>query len=107
MRKPVIASDISVHRSVYGDAALYFDPYAVDSCANMLVETLSIPKDSGLLASLRDKGTERAKLYTRDAIGPQLADLFHRLAGRGTGTASTPSPVSKGQSPVLSDAELA
>lgn len=104
---PVIASDIAVHRSVYGDAALYFDPYDVNSCANMLVEALSMPKDSGLLASLRDKGTERAKLYTRDAIGPQWANLFHRLAGRGTGTASTPSPVFKGQSPVLSDAELA
>jgi glycosyltransferase involved in cell wall biosynthesis len=104
---PVIASDIAVHRSVYGDAALYFDPYDVNSCASMLVNALSMPKDSGLMASLRDQGIERAKLYTRDTIGPQWADLFHRLSSGRAGRAPMASPVSEGQCPALSDAELA
>jgi glycosyltransferase involved in cell wall biosynthesis len=104
---PVIASDIAVHRSVYGDAALYFDPYDVKGCANMLAEILSMPKDSSLMANLRDKGLERAKLYTRDAIGRQWADLFHRLAGRDTGRAPIASSVPDGHRPILSNAELA
>jgi glycosyltransferase involved in cell wall biosynthesis len=104
---PVIASDIAVHRWVYGDAALYFDPYDVNSCANMLVKTLSVPKDSGLMASLRDQGIERAKLYKRDVIGQQWADLLHRLSGHGMGTVPIASSVSTKRGPELSDAELA
>jgi glycosyltransferase involved in cell wall biosynthesis len=78
---PVIASDIDVHRWVYGNAAAYFNAYDVSSCADAMVRVLSTPKETGYLADLRRRGLERAKLYTPEAIGPQWAELFQRLAG--------------------------
>ncbi len=40
---PVIASDIPVHREVYGDNALYFDPYSQDELASTLQKLADIP----------------------------------------------------------------
>ena len=92
---PVIASDIDVHRWVYGDAAAYFATYDVASCAEAIVRALSTPRDTGYLADLRCRGRERAKLYSREVIGPQWAELFQRLARRdATPTATRTEPPS-------------
>jgi glycosyltransferase involved in cell wall biosynthesis len=79
---PVLASDIDVHRWVYGDAAVYFKSYDVGHCADQIVRALSTPKDSDYLADLRHRGRQRAALYTRETIGPKWTELFQRLSDK-------------------------
>lgn len=76
---PVIASDIPVHRWVYGDAAHYFDTYDVGALTRSLVELMSLSRDEGELAELRSRGQRQAQLYTPSAIGPKWETLFDRL----------------------------
>lgn len=104
---PVVASDIPVHRWVYGDAAVYFDPYSPNALADRLVELCGISKNEGMLADMRDRGERRGKLYTSSAIAPKWEALFDRLSDRSTGATGTTSSVSAKQHPALSDVEFA
>jgi glycosyltransferase involved in cell wall biosynthesis len=79
---PVVASDIPVHRWVYGDAARYFDTYDSASLARSLIEVVNAPKDAGLLAEIRARGRARAQLYTPQALAPKWEALFDRLLAR-------------------------
>jgi len=76
---PVVASDIPVHRWVYGDAAHYFDTYDAAALTQSLVEVMRQPKDEGFLGDLRAKGLKQAQLYTPGAIAPKWEALFDRL----------------------------
>lgn len=76
---PVIASDIPVHRWVYGNAAHYFDTYDAAALTRTLVELMAQPKDQGALGDLRDRGLRQAQLYTPGAIAPKWEALFDRL----------------------------
>lgn len=60
---PVLASDIPVHRWVYGEAAEYFDPYDTDDLARVLCGLADLPRESGKLADMRDAGLRRAEMY--------------------------------------------
>ena len=77
---PVIASDIPVHRWVYGEAALYFDAYDEDALASHLARGAELPRESGLLADLRDRGLRQAKLYGADTLAPRWAEALTALA---------------------------
>jgi glycosyltransferase involved in cell wall biosynthesis len=79
---PVLASDIPVHRWVYGDAAMYFDPYSSNALGEQLAEVCGLPKNEGMLAELRDRGWRKGALYTPDAIAPKWAALFERVAAK-------------------------
>lgn len=79
---PVVATDITVHRWVYGDAAAYFDPYDAESCTQALFNALSASKDTGYLAELREKGLNQSQLYTPQAIAPKWDACFEDLARR-------------------------
>lgn len=81
---PVVASDIPVHRWVYGDAAIYFDPYSANALADHLTTLCAQAKNEGILADLRDRGQRRGKLYTPDAVRPKWEALFERLAAKKT-----------------------
>lgn len=76
---PVIASDIAVHRWVYGDAALYFDAFDSEGLARLLEQTGTHSKDEGLLASLRARGASRGALYRPEAVAPKWQELLERL----------------------------
>lgn len=76
---PVLASDIPVHRWVYGEAAHYFDTYDAPALSRSLVELMGQSRDEGALAELRDRGRRQAQLYTPGAIGPKWEALFERL----------------------------
>ena len=68
---PVIASNIPVHRWVYGNAAEYFDPYDEHDLACSIARFAEMPKDSGHLAMLRDRGARQARLYLPASVSPQ------------------------------------
>jgi glycosyltransferase involved in cell wall biosynthesis len=68
---PVIASDIPVHRWVYGDGAAYFDPYSEEELGNMIARFAELPRDEGHLAALRDTGLRQAANYAPNALAPR------------------------------------
>ena len=67
----VAASDIPVHREIYGDAAFYFDPYDPDDIANALQALLHDPQAETLRETLRNAGAAQSRLYMPDAILPK------------------------------------
>ena len=82
---PLIASDIPVHRWVYGDAAIYFDPYDEEQFARRLADAVELPREAGLLADLRERGLRQAKLYQAAALTPRWEEAITgmmRSAGR-------------------------
>lgn len=68
---PVVASDIPVHRWVYGDAAEYVDPYDEDAMAAVLARVAELPREDGKLADMRDLGLRQARLYRSDTLAPR------------------------------------
>lgn len=72
---PVISSDIAVHREIYKDASIYFNPYSVDAAARAIGTVLS----SGG-RQLRDRlaahGREVSALYLPQNILPKWAEFF-------------------------------
>jgi len=67
---PVIASDIPVHRWVYGDAAEYFDPYSTEALAQLIADYTGLPRDSGYLAEQSSRGLREARRYHPDTLSP-------------------------------------
>lgn len=68
---PLVASDIPVHRWVYGDAAEYVDPYDEDAMAAVLARVAELPREGGKLADMRDLGLRQARLYRSDTLAPR------------------------------------
>jgi glycosyltransferase involved in cell wall biosynthesis len=77
---PVIASDIQVHRWVYGDAAEYFDAYDESQLGTIMARFAELPRDSGHLAGLREKGLRRAELYHPRTLAPRWESAIERQA---------------------------
>jgi glycosyltransferase involved in cell wall biosynthesis len=73
---PLIASDIPVHRWVYGDAAEYFDAYDEEELARLMARFAELPREDGHLAALRDRGLRRAALYRPEALAPRWHDAI-------------------------------
>lgn len=74
----VAASNIAVHREIYGDAAVYFDPYSVAEQANA-IESIILPDHASFAKSLSEKGHQWAQRYKRDAIVPQWEYFFEHV----------------------------
>ncbi len=78
---PVIASDIPVHRWVYGDAAAYFDMYATDALARLIAEYAALPRGEGHLAEQSARGLIQARRYHPDTLAPAweqaMIDISH------------------------------
>ena len=68
---PVLASNIPVHRWVYGDAAEYFDAYDEEEIARTLARFVELPRESGHLSDMRDRGLRQAALYRPDTLAPR------------------------------------
>ena len=81
---PLIASDIPVHRWVYGDAAEYFDPYDEEDLAQVLARCAELPREDGHLAAMRDRGLRQAELYRPETLAPRWqAAILDVAASRG------------------------
>ena len=68
---PVLASDIPVHRWVYGDAAEYVDGYDENAMARAIADLAELPREEGKLAGMRDRGLRQAALYQPEALAPK------------------------------------
>ena len=74
----VAASDIAVHREVYGDAAVYFDAYSIEEQVEA-IESIVLSENASFAATLGKRGSQWAKKYQREAILPQWEDFFEKI----------------------------
>lgn len=74
-----IASDIPVHREVYGEAAEYFDPYSTASLVKGLKKVLYDKDSQTLRDEMREQGRETSKHYQPETILPQWEDFLQRI----------------------------
>ncbi|MDP3858103.1 MAG: glycosyltransferase family 1 protein [Stagnimonas sp.] len=74
----VAASDIPVHREVYGDSAEYFDKYSVSEIADCIGRLID-PARKSERAALQQRGIAHAQQYKREVIAPQWGELFSRI----------------------------
>lgn len=75
----VAASDIPVHREVYGDAADYFNPYAPAEMAAVVERLLQQCSHAQGREQWIMRGAERAALYTPEHILPRWKAFLEQL----------------------------
>ncbi|GIL41404.1 glycosyltransferase [Roseiterribacter gracilis] len=75
--RPVLASDIPVHRSIYETVPIYFDPYDVEDLAQKL-ERLVLMSD-GERIELGQRGQRFSERYHRDALKAQWSQFTDEL----------------------------
>lgn len=75
----VVASNIAVHREIYGDAAQYFSPYSSDELSAAIRE-VGEPSSNSRRETLITKGKARARLYSREVILPQWESFLSARA---------------------------
>ncbi len=76
----VAASDIRVHRDVYGAAAEYFSAYAPQDMAAAISRVID-PAAGNKRAELRSEGARVAAQYLPDRVLPQWHDFLRRVVG--------------------------
>lgn len=74
---PVITSNTSALPEVVGNAALQVDPHNVDELAQAILRLL---QDEQLREDLRQKGYERARLYTWERSAQKMLHVYEQLA---------------------------
>ena len=73
---PVVTSNTSSLPEVVGDAALTVDPHNIDELAKAILRLLG---DDKLREELRQKGFERAQLYTWPKSAQKMLDVYQAL----------------------------
>jgi glycosyltransferase involved in cell wall biosynthesis len=76
---PVMTSNTSSLPEVAGDAALLVDPYDTRAMAEAIQ---ALDNDSELRATLSGRGPKQAALFSPDAYGNRLVDLYAKLGVR-------------------------
>jgi len=77
-----VSSDIPVHREVYGDASIYFDPYSIEDQANAILSVIAdTPAAAVRRDSLRIRGLAHADQYRQSHVAQKWQGLFEQLAG--------------------------
>jgi glycosyltransferase involved in cell wall biosynthesis len=79
-----IASDIPVHREIYDDAAVYFDPYSTGSLATALNDALYADGASRRIRDLRERGQRVSARYLPEVILPKWEEFLTMLTSRRT-----------------------
>ena len=70
---PVVSSNTSSMPEVLGDAALFFNPYHVEEISQAIRHMLD---DENLRNKFRQKGLERAKLFTPEKMASETLGVF-------------------------------
>jgi glycosyltransferase involved in cell wall biosynthesis len=76
----VVASNIPVHQEVYGDAAIYFDPYDTSSLVQALDELVYTEGAQLCSEALRLAGQEQSARYLPERIVPQWDTFLRSLS---------------------------
>lgn len=79
---PVIVSDIDTHRWVLGDAALYCNPYDVNSLVHQLERLLISAESESLRQTLIEKSKPRLEAFSAGKIGEQWTVLLETLKAK-------------------------
>lgn len=74
----VVASDIAVHRDVFGDAAQYFSPYSATETAWAIKEVID-PSAPARRQDLIAKGARVSERYLPKNVLPQWHEFLHSL----------------------------
>lgn len=77
-----IASNIPVHEEVYGDAAVYFNPYSTVSLVKAILDLLYHSDASKKRQSMVSKGLEKSSEYTSDKILPKWKSFLSSVVVR-------------------------
>jgi glycosyltransferase involved in cell wall biosynthesis len=80
----VVASDIPVHREIYGAASLYFNPYSTVSLIDALKKLIYAPDTEAVQANLRAAGAEGCTQYLPERILPQWESFLARVTAENT-----------------------
>lgn len=78
---PVVASDIPVHRDIFGDAAEYFSTYSVNDLVRA-VSTVIDPDQPARARELVERGRPVSAAYLPDVVLPQWQRFLDGLRGR-------------------------
>lgn len=81
---PALVSDIAAHRWVYGDAAMYFDPFDPEEISEA-IEKLVFTQRAVLRPQLIENGFRRIGLYESKVIGEQWRSLCDEIRRQGGG----------------------
>jgi hypothetical protein len=87
----VAASDIPVHREVFGDAAEYFDPYSAPDAASAIARLVG-PGSEDRRLTLVSTGEMVASRYLPERVLPQWQAFLSALGGQPTGQLSLTLP---------------
>ncbi|MEM4655236.1 MAG: glycosyltransferase family 1 protein [Thermosphaera sp.] len=71
---PLLLSDIPVHREIYGDSALYFDP---NSTLDLSDKLLQMERDINLRNDLITKGLENVKKYSWTKMAQETLKVYN------------------------------
>jgi hypothetical protein len=74
----VAASDIRVHRDVYGAAAEYFSAYSVDEMVSVIGRLIE-PAAAERHANLREEGHRVAAQYLPERVLPQWREFLQHV----------------------------
>ncbi|MGB8657586.1 MAG: glycosyltransferase family 1 protein [Candidatus Zixiibacteriota bacterium] len=74
---PVVVSDTTSLPEVVGDAGIYVDPLDIEQIAASIDTVLS---DSQLARTLRQRGLERAKLFSWERTAKETLELYLKIA---------------------------
>ena len=80
----VAASDLPVHRDIYGDAAVYFNTYEPADLARV-VDGLLGEGAQARRDALREAGERVSASYLPECVLPQWQDFLHRLSRQSPG----------------------
>jgi len=73
---PVICSNISTLKEIYGEAALYFDPYSKEDIAEKIGKVLTNEK---LRQDLIKKGKKQAQKYSWQKMAKQTLEIYQSI----------------------------
>jgi len=73
---PVVSSNTSSLTEVLGDAALFFNPHDVGEISSAIGQML---EDKDLQIKFRQKGLQRAKLFSIEKMGNKMLDVFESV----------------------------
>ena len=78
---PCVVSDLPVFRWIFGDAAVYVDPYDTDAIATGIERLTSRPGHAELAAQLRVRGARVLERFTPDTVAKAWDGLCQGLRG--------------------------
>jgi glycosyltransferase involved in cell wall biosynthesis len=76
---PCLVSDLPVFRWIFGDSALYADPYDTDSIATGIERLVSGPNSADLAASLASRADKVLARFRPSAIAEAWEAMLHAL----------------------------